>query len=211
MKLFDGKPQKNGPAGAERRGSSDGGEGGGPRPSHRLTLDLSRAEQLAAMLAQSRAAKFVEVADLLAGMYIYEWDRLSRFWEDHEEVERLLQQMCNISPQRWHHWIELYDRQRRDGEKEEASPLRGLRKKPEDAEAPGRSTELQNLFKTAEQISPFLDRVDGENVPVLTTECVLLCIARHEHSDLSRKLRDTGLDLEALELAARNPRRSPPR
>ena len=44
---------------------------------HRLTKDLSRAETLATMLAQSRAARVIEVADLLAAMYIYDWERLS--------------------------------------------------------------------------------------------------------------------------------------
>ena len=46
---------------------------------HRLTKDLSRAETLATMLAQSRAGRVVEVADLLAGMYIYDWERLSKY------------------------------------------------------------------------------------------------------------------------------------
>src|SRR5271163_359885 len=83
---------------------------------HRLTKDLSRAETLATMLAQSRAARVVEVADLLAGMYIYDWERLSKYWEDQDEIETFLQQICRISPQRWHHWIQDYDEHRRDEE-----------------------------------------------------------------------------------------------
>ncbi len=49
--------------------------------------DLERAQTLATMLAHSRAARAVEVADLLAGMYIYDWERLSQFWEDQDEIE----------------------------------------------------------------------------------------------------------------------------
>ncbi len=64
------------------------------------------------MLAQSRAARAVEVADLLAGMYIYDWERLSKYWEDQDNIEQYLQQICRISPQRWHHWIQFYDQQR---------------------------------------------------------------------------------------------------
>ncbi len=79
--------------------------------SHRVTKDLERSETLASMLAHSRASRTVEVADLLAGMYIYEWENLSKFWEQQDEVETFLQQICRISPQRWHHWIEFYDQQ----------------------------------------------------------------------------------------------------
>src|SRR6202453_3902834 len=92
---------------------------------HRLTKDLSRAETLANMLAQSRAAQAVEVADLLAGMYIYDWERLSKYWEDQDNIEQYLQQICRISPQRWHHWIQFYDQQRhRD---DNAAPWKCLR------------------------------------------------------------------------------------
>src|SRR5271156_2532143 len=79
---------------------------------HRLTKDLSRAETLANMLAQSRAAQAIEVSDLLAGMYIYDWERLSKYWEDEVVIEDYLQQICRISPQRWHHWIQFYDHHR---------------------------------------------------------------------------------------------------
>ncbi len=67
-------------------------DSGAEAESHRLTLDLSRAETLAAMLAHSRASQVIEVADLVAGMYLYDWDRLSKYWdyEDQERVEDLL-------------------------------------------------------------------------------------------------------------------------
>lgn len=185
----------------------------------RLTVGLVRSEQLAMMLATSRAAKFVEVADMLAGMYIHEWDRLERFWGDREEVEELLRRICAISPQRWHHWIELYDKQRHQEEKELSSPLSrlGLGSRnsaggePENDPKLERSIELEAIFQSAGEISPFTDEVDGRAVPVLTTECVLLCIAQNTDSEISRKLRETGLDLAALERAARDPRRAPHR
>ena len=68
------------------------------------------------MLAKSRAAAVVDVPDFLAGIYIYEWDRLARFWEEHDEIEALLQRICQISPQRWHRWIEFYDKSRKEAD-----------------------------------------------------------------------------------------------
>ncbi len=62
--------------------------------SHRVTLDLYRAEVLAAMMAKSRSSDSIETTDLLAGMYISNWDRLSRYWANskQEEVETLLKE-----------------------------------------------------------------------------------------------------------------------
>lgn len=207
MKLFRGKRD----AGASPRRRKTDVPGEATPLSHRLTVDLSRAERLAAMIARSRAAKFIEVADLLAGMYIYEWERLSRFWEGQEEIESLLQNICSISPQRWNHWIEDYDTKRNDDERDRLGKERVLkRSRAEDAMLP-RSSELQKIYGWAEELAPFREDVDNKKIPVLTSECVLLCIARNPHSELSRKLRDTTLDLGALERAARDPRRAPSR
>jgi hypothetical protein len=178
-------------------------------PSHRLTVDLSRAERLAAMIARSRAAKFVEVADLLAAIYIYEWERLSRFWEDQEEIEVLLQNICSISPQRWNHWIQDYDAKRQDDERDRLGEERVLkRSRAEDFMLP-RSGELEKIYSWAEELAAYREEVGNRKIPVLTSECVLLCIARNPQSELSRKLRETALDLGALERAARDPRRAP--
>lgn len=163
------------------------------------------------MIARSRAAKFIEVADLLAGMYMYEWERISRFWEDPEEIERFLQTICSISPQRWNYWMDNYDKKRHDNEQDRLGGRRTMKSsRVEDAMLP-RSSELEKIVSWAEEIAPFREEADGRKIPVLTSECMLLCIARNPQSDVSRKLRDTALDLAALERAARDPRRAPSR
>jgi hypothetical protein len=186
------------------------------RPERRFTIGLARADQLAIMLAKSRAARFVEVVDMLAAMYIYEWDRLSKFWDDRKEVEDFLRRMCRISPQRWHHWIEFYDKQRQQEEKELTSPLRRFHRgsknsaqhAPDEEVALERSSQLEKVLESAGEISPFRDELDDRAIPVLTTECVLFSIARDTDAEVGEKLRQTGLDLSALERAARDPRRT---
>lgn len=212
MKFFSGKRDKNAPAspGARRRSRAETDSGADAvQPSHRLTVDLARAEQLAAMLASSRAAKFIEVADLLAGMYIYEWDRLSKFWDERDEIESFLRKICGISPQRWSYWIEFYDRRRREDEEDRLSTRRKSKNRAARQKALQQSIELQKLLRWAEEMAPFWDSVDGRQIPILTSECVLLCMAMNDHSEVSRTLCETGLDLEALERAAHNPRRAP--
>jgi hypothetical protein len=181
--------------------------------SHRITKDLERAETLAAMLAQSRSAETVEVADLLAGMYIYDWERLSKFWDEgsQDAIEDYLQQICRISPQRWHQWIEHYDQQRRKEEPRKRKLWQFLPPKGEKAAAKplGQSGELQRVLKRAEALSPARDFVEGRAIPILTCECVLLAIAQKTDSEIGHRLVSTGLDVGTLEQSARNPKHAP--
>lgn len=179
---------------------------------HRVTLELSRAQSFAAMLANSRSSQVIEVSDLLAGMYICNWDRLSLYWheEDREEIENFLRGICRISPQRWHSWIELYDGMRRKGERWRLlRPLEKLKKLavPETALRP--SAALASVLKHAEEIAPSRDSVGDSKIPILTSECVLLCIVRSFGSEITRKLAGTGLDASRLERDALFPRRAP--
>jgi hypothetical protein len=179
---------------------------------HRVTLELARAETFAAMLAKSRKSQVIEVSDLLAGMYICNWDRLSLYWfeEDREEIETFLRGVCRISPERWHSWIEIYDGLRHNDERWRAlRPLEKLKKSaaPESSLRP--SGALAAVFQHAEQIAPSRDSVGGRNIPILTSECVLLCIVRSFGSEVTRKLAGTGLDAGRLERDALFPRRAP--
>jgi hypothetical protein len=186
---------------------------------HRLTVSLSRSEKLAAMLASSRAAKSIDVADILGGMYLYDWDRLSKYWNEdmHEPAERLLRKVCQISPQRWHYWMELYDSQKQSGGRLRSwRALQRLalarKEEPADKKPLPKSAPLRAVYEQAEKLAPFRDSLGDRKIPVLTSECVLLCIVRNPNSanlDLSRKLVQTGLDVVKLERAALAPSRPP--
>jgi len=202
MKFFRRKSDK------PRAGATDV-DAGSATVTHRLTKELARAESLALMLAMSRAAAVVDVADYLAGIYIYDWERLSKFWESQDAIGEYLQGICRISPQRWHHWIEFYDKERRS-EKHRGGEFASSAKDQASYSRPlGQSRDLQSILKRAEAIAPHHDRFERRTIPILTTECVLLAIARDEDSEIGRKLRETGLDVPRLEQAARNPRHAP--
>jgi hypothetical protein len=181
--------------------------------SRRITLSLSRAGKFAAMLARSRASAVIEVSDLLAGMYISDWEHLSQYWEDEdvEHVEELLRKFCQISPQRWNSWIEMYGQAHRDGVAEK--PWRGKKRESRRTagidEPPRKSVALEDVLKQAEQIAPHFDRAGDRKLPILTTEAVLLCIARSYGTEISRSLAMTGLDTAHLEKDALFPRRAP--
>jgi hypothetical protein len=191
--------------------------------SHRLTLDLSRAMEMASMLACSRASQFIEIPDFLAGVYLYEWDRISEYWpeESRDGVEETLRDICQISPQRWNYWIQLYDKRRQDGEPQSNwEKLTKPRPELPDAEPPIPSATFRNVLEAAERLTPYRDprhkaeHSEGEDffdqgVPVLTTECVLLSVVKYTSSDSGRRLAESGLDVEMLERATLDPKRSP--
>lgn len=188
---------------------------------HRRTISLARSEKLAVMLASSRASKTIEIADLLGGMYLYDWDRLSKFWKEGtgEATESLLRRICRISPQRWHYWIGLYDAQKQAGGRVRSwRALQRLALAGDEKPAPAtekrlpKSAALRSVYEHAERVAPFRDAIGDRKIPVLTSECVLLCIVRNHNfagSELARKLIDTGLDVVELERAALAPNRPP--
>lgn len=192
--------------------------GGGNEASdtpRRLTRDLLRAFELAVMIAHSRASEFIEVSDVLAGLYMDNWDRLSRYWSETDEIEKTMRQLCRISPQRWNYWIEYYAGMRASREKTwlamGSQPFWRWRSKSQIAV--GRdfelSSELTEVLKEADEIAPFQDRVGHRTVPIVSSESVLLAIAQNARSAIGRRLLATGLNVIELERAARFPRRPP--
>ncbi len=173
---------------------------------------MSRAVIVATMLASSRASGLIEVADFLAGLYISDWDRLSQYWdeENREEAETFLRQLCRLSPQRWSSWLERYDHQRRQGDN--ATRWRWFRSrlpKGSGSSKPRWSEALEAVLEHARKITPFHDDAGARRIPIVTSECVLLCIARSHGSEVSRKLAVSGLDTVRLECDVLFPRRSP--
>jgi hypothetical protein len=208
MKLFGRKSAARSAAGSAGSGKEDSATA-----AYRLTVSMARAEGLAAMMAHSRASNVVEVADLLAGLYISDWERLSQYWqpEKRDEVEDLLRRICGISPQRWHAWIEWYDREQHKGERRSivGKLLRRNKKKSVNEQGSRFSASLQSVFKEAELFAPFHDKTNGTPIPILTSECVLLSIARASGSDIGQKLASAGLDTTKLERDALFPKRAP--
>jgi len=178
----------------------------------RLTRELERAANLAVMLAQSRALGTVSAVDFLAAMYLNHWEGLERYWHDAEEIEKYLASVCRVSPQRWHKWLLEYDAERRE-EALQARRKFTLGRKPSRRETGGdglgMSRELESVLRRAGRISPVRDPEEGRTIPILTSESVLLAMARDGDSEVGRRLASTGLDVEKLERAARDPKRAP--
>jgi hypothetical protein len=180
-------------------------------PPRRLTRELLRAMELANMLATSRASTMVEVSDALVGMYLDNWERLSRFWAETDNVIKLFTQLCQISGPRWQKWMGDYDAMRAQFQQNKKLPASSPSKKNGDSD-PYRldiSSELKQAFRAAEKIAPYSDRVEQVLIPIVSSECLLLCIVQNTTSALGRKLLATGLDVAALEKSVRFPKHAP--
>lgn len=178
----------------------------------RWTKELARTVNLAVMLAISRALTSISTADFLAAMYLNHWDGLSNYWEDSSEIEKYLESLCHVSPQRWHKWLAEYDAGRNEQEKDFKRRISIRRKSnPRKKGLAGLSLsqELASVLRRAGRISVARDRQDGRTIPVLTSETVLLAMAREWQSQVGKRLEATGLNIEKLERAAKDPRRAP--
>ena len=166
-----------------RRNSEDGAvsapEVETPR---RLTRDLMRAFELAIMLTHSRASETIEVADLLGAMYIDNWEHLKKYWPEPREAEKALRKLCEFSPQRWNYWIKTYHETRDDrpSKKWFGVPIPPMRRAGSEStiffgKDFDLSEQLRAALTAADKIAPYQDRVGDKTIPIVSSDCVLLC------------------------------------
>ena len=105
--------------------------------------------------------------------------------------------------------MELYDRDLSNGARKRWLTLARLKKNAPDEKPLRPSAALTSVLKQAAKIAPAFDRTGDGSLPILTSECVLLCIVRSFGSEIARKLAVTGLDAEKLQNDALFPRRPP--
>jgi len=199
-----------------RKNSGDGHAAPEVESPRRLTRDLMRAFELAIMVAHSRASETIEVAVLLAAMYLENWEHLKRYWPDPIAIETTLRKLCEFSPQRWNYWIKTFNEKRDSGTPRKwfGVPIPPMRRGGAEQEIFfGKNFELSEqlkaALKAADKIAPYSDRVGTRTIPIVSSDCVLLCMVKNTTSDVARKLLATGINLRELEKAARFPKHAP--
>jgi len=177
----------------------------------RLTKELDRTARLAVMLAKSRALRSISAADFLAAMYLNHWERLERYWDEPTEIETYIVSLCRVSPQRWHKWLLEYEASRLDGETHRSRKISLGRRQERETQNDGfgLSRELQSVFRRAARITPGRERHGEKTIPILTSESVLLAMARDTVSELGQRLALSGLNIDKLERSAKDPRKAP--
>jgi hypothetical protein len=142
-------------------------------------------------LAHDRGSSAFDVPDILAGMYIANLERLSKYWRSWEDFEDLVATECGLREPRWFYWIRAYESASRGKEGSYFNLLKDL------------SPELATIWARAGELADSRGTSASAPKPLLTPEDFLLAISRHTGSELGPKLLRSGLDVQRLEQAVK--------
>lgn len=139
----------------------------------------------AGYLAVRRRSKEMSPRDLLGGLYICWFERISPYWPETEDLDNLVQTECLVSPPVWFARMEAYDAVYR----RKFSFM-------------GRcSRDVDTILTTARDAA----KTNAPRSPQGWTEHLLLAMAKHSELDISGKLLESGIDLDVLRARIEQP------
>jgi hypothetical protein len=176
---------------------------------HTDTRHLRWATVFSALIAFCKNRDELIPSDLLAGIYVANWERVSKFWPQPELFEDFIAEHCDWSEPRWHTWQRWHEESRR-APRSSRFQFRYLhRGKLKQFGKPrlfgshfSESPDLKRLFETGERLTPYKVPERGRNLPLLTPEIMLLAFVRTDGIPLGRHLQDNGLMVDKLDEAA---------
>jgi hypothetical protein len=172
---------------------------------HAVSRHLRMAQGISYFIAHTKQQKDIQLCDLLAGIYVANFERILRFWPNAATLEDFIAEHCDWSEHRLITWDRWND-QRQHPPRTISIPFTArffqtLRKPTFNAKMLGFSDDLKRVYSTAEQLSP--NRVTfGGIVPLITPELFLFSTLRTEGIELAARLKDSGIELRALEQVA---------
>ena len=183
---------------------------------HMDTRHLRWATVFATLVAFCKRRDELVPSDLLAGIYIANLERVSKFWPSPDLFEDFVAEHCDWSEPRWLTW------QRWQQETENASRrwrlpfgihvtrVGKLSKHFYEAKFKW-SPDWKLLFETGKKLTPHKVSWRGKILPLLTPELMLLAFVRTESIPLGKNLEETGLLMGKLEEAANRRTENPER
>jgi hypothetical protein len=172
---------------------------------HTDTRHLRWATTFAALIAHCKGRDELVPADLLAGIYVGDWERISVFWPRPELFEDFVAEYCDWSEPRWATWQRY-----RDEERTAPRPFLGRftfsypgKKRRLFGSMFKESGDWKRLFETGEKLTPHKVPFRNRILPLLTLEIMLLAFIRTEGIPLGKHLQDAGLMADKLEESAK--------
>jgi len=176
---------------------------------HSDTRHLRWATVFSTLIAFCKNRDELIPSDLLAGIYVANWERVSKFWSQPELFEDFVAEHCDWSEPRWLTWQRWHDESRRAPRSSRFHLMYIHRGKWKRFGKPrlfgshfSKSPELKRLFETGERLTPYKVSEHGRSLPLLTPEIMLLAFVRTEGIPLGKHLQETGLRVDRLEEAA---------
>jgi hypothetical protein len=158
------------------------------------------------VIAYAKQQTQIELRDMIAGIYVANFERILGFWTDAAAFEDFIAEHCDWSEPRmmtWSRWLFQMPRPPRINTFSFATrflsvPRKGSLVRKHFTE----SDELKRVYSTAKSLSRNKFDSFGKVVPLITPELFLFATIRTEGIELGERLRMAGLRLEALEEAA---------
>jgi hypothetical protein len=164
------------------------------------------AKTFSMVIAHAKQQTEIQLRDLVAGIYVANFERILRFWPDAATFEDFIAEHCDWSEHRlmtWDRWnYELQHPPRTISIPFTRSFFQIPRKHTFAGKRFGLSDELKRVYSTAEGMSPNKVTSFGRVVPLITPELFLVATARTEGVELGKRLRDSGIEMGALEEVA---------
>jgi hypothetical protein len=173
---------------------------------HCDTRHLRWATVFAQLIAFCKSRDELVPSDLLAGIYVANWERVSKFWSRPELFEDFVAEFCDWDEPRWLTWQRWQDESRRAPRRSRFYfTIRGKRwGKPHLFGSMFKlSPEWKRIFETGERLTPYRAPHRGRILPLLTPEIMLLAVVRTEGIPIVKHLQNTDLMLDKLEEAAK--------
>lgn len=180
------------------------------RSSSPSTIGHSRHMRNAALIgmviAHTKQQSEVQLGDMIAGIYVANFERVLRFWPDAATFEDFVAEHCNWSENRlstWDRWT--YEQMRHPfsiGIPFTRWFFSFRSKRTFTGKMFAFSDELKQVYSTIEQLSPNKVTMFERVVPLITPELFLLATTRTEGVELGKRMIEAGLRLSELEQAA---------
>jgi hypothetical protein len=174
---------------------------------HIESRHLRTANLISLAIAHAKQQKEVQLRDLIAAIYVANFERILRFWPDAATFEDFIAEHCDWSEHRLATW-ERWNYESQHPPRTISIPFttrffQVRRKHTFSGKMFGRSDDLKRVYATAEEISPNkVSHPVGVVVPLITPELFLVATVRTDGIVLGPQLRASGIELAALEQIA---------
>jgi len=170
---------------------------------HAESRHLRMAKTISMVIAHAKRQKELQLRDLIAGIYVANFERILRFWPDAATFEDFVAEHCDWSEHRlatWDRWnYELQHPPRTISFPFTNWFCQIRRKHTFTGKMFSMSYELKRVYSTAEELSPNKVTSFGRIVPLITPELFLVATVRTEGIELAARLKDSGIELGTLE------------
>lgn len=161
---------------------------------------------MAMVIAHAKQQSVIDLRDVIAGIYVANFDRLLRFWADAACLEDFVAEHCDWSEPRFM-TFERWTYEHSHPPRQIPIPFTSMSfhlksRKKLIGKMFTRAEDVKRVYTTAENISPNRVQSFGRIVPLITPELFLVAILRTEDVPLGKLLRESALRSELLQQVA---------